>query len=211
MKGKLISFESGEGAGKGTQIKLLKEYLQKKGIDVMTTREPGGIAIAETLREELIRPDKNHAPEGELLLLSTARYLHALYKIKPALEKGRIVITDRLHDSTTAYQGYAGGINIDFIKKIHKVALGAIIPDLTIFIDVAPKIGLKKMTTTEFGEPDRFEVKGLAFHTKVRQGYLELARQEPDRIKVIKYRDGDIEGMQKEIRDYVDKLLEIKE
>ena len=111
-------------------------------------------------------------------------------------------------DSTTVYQGYAGGINIDFIKKIHKVALGDMMPDLTIFIDVAPEMGLKKMTTTEFGEPDRFEVKGLAYHTKVRQGYLELARLEPERIKVIQYKEGDINAMQEEIRNHVNKILE---
>ncbi|MBW2973105.1 dTMP kinase [Candidatus Woesearchaeota archaeon] len=211
MRGILISFEAGEGAGKGTQVSLLKEYLEKKGFKVLLTREPGGLPLPEALRKEVQHPDKEHTPEGELLLFSTARYLHAKDKIKPALEKGMIVITDRLHDSTTVYQGYAGGIDINFIKQVHKVALGDIMPDLTIFIDIDPELGLKKMTTNEFGKPDRMESKGLEFHKKVREGYLTLAKLEPDRIKVIKYRDGDIEGMQNEIRDYVDKLLEIKE
>ena len=208
MKGKLISFEAGEGAGKGTQIRLLKEYLREKGYEVMVTREPGGLAIPEALREEVMHPDKNHTIEGELLLYSTARYLHALYKIKPALEKGIIVITDRLHDSTTAYQGYAGGINLDFINKIHKVALGDMIPDITIFIDVDPEMGLKKMTTTEFGKPDRIESKGLVFHTKVRQGYLAIAKLEPERVKVIQYQENNVDAMQEEIRNYVNKILE---
>ena len=207
MKGKLISFEAGEGAGKGTQIKLLVEYLEQKGLQVMVTREPGGLPLPDQLRKEVQHPDHDHTPEGELLLYSTARYLHALYKIKPALEKGMIVITDRLHDSTTAYQGYAGGINLDFIQQIHKTALGDIMPELTIFINVNPELGLNKMTTTEFGKPDRMESKGLAFHTKVREGYLAIAKQEPDRIKVIQYKEDDIESMQKEIRTYVDKII----
>ncbi len=207
MKGKLISFEAGEGAGKGTQVKLLAEYLEKKGFKVMVTREPGGLPLPEELRREVQHPDKEHTPEGELLLYSTARYLHAKDKIKPALEKGFIVITDRLHDSATVYQGYAGGINIDFIKQVHKVALGEIMPDLTIFINIDPELGLKKMTTTEFGKPDRIERKDLAFHKKVKEGYLTIAKEEPDRVKVVQYRENDITGMHKEIVHHVNKIL----
>jgi len=208
MKGKLISFESGDGGGKTTQIGLLEEHLKTKGFQVMVTREPGGIPLAEQLRTEVMHPDNDHTPEGELLLYSMARYLHTLYKIKPALEKGMVVITDRYYDSTTAYQGYGGGIDLDFVKRIHKSAVGEIIPNLTIYIDVDPKIGLNKITTNEFGRPDRQEAKGIHFHEKLRLGYLELAKQEPSRIKVIQYKEGDINAMQQEIREYVNKILE---
>ncbi|MBW2986224.1 dTMP kinase [Candidatus Woesearchaeota archaeon] len=207
MKGKLISFESGDGGGKTTQVNLLEEYLKSRGFQVMVTREPGGIPLAEQLRTEVMHPDNEHTPEGELLLYSMARYLHTLYKIKPALEKGLIVITDRYYDSTTAYQGYGGNIDLDFVKRIHRAAVGDIIPNLTVYIDVNPEVGLSKITTGEFGRPDRQEAKGMDFHERLRQGYLEIAREEPERIKVIQYKEGDIESMQKEIRTYVDKII----
>lgn len=210
MKGVFISLESGEGAGKTTQRKLLEQYLTEKGFKVVSTREPGGIALSEELRKEVKDPDKKHTPEGELLLYSTARYLHMLYKIKPALEEGCVVITDRLHDSTIAYQGYAGGIPLDYIRRVQESALMGIKPNLTIYIDIDPIIGLSRSDKSEFnGKVDRIEAKGLAYHQKVREGYLKIAKEEPDRVKVINYRDGDIEGMQKEIRSYINSLLGI--
>ncbi|MEM4264115.1 MAG: dTMP kinase, partial [Candidatus Woesearchaeota archaeon] len=183
MRGVFISFESGDGGGKTTQIELLVKYLAEKGFKVIKTREPGGIELAEALRNEVKHPDKQHTPEGELLLYSTARYLHMLYKIRPALEQGCIVITDRLHDSTIAYQGHAGGIDLDYVKRVQESALNGIKPGLTIYIDVDPEIGLSKSDKSEFkGRPDRLEAKGLEFHRKVREGYLKIAKEEPERI-----------------------------
>lgn len=209
MKGWLITFEGGEGSGKTTQRDLLANYLESKGYEVLKLREPGGVEISEAIRKLLLDPKIRGEidPLTELLLFSASRSQFVREKLIPALEDGKIVLLDRYYDSTTAYQGYGGGVNLDSIRQIQSIATEGISPHITFLLDVSPEIGTTKLTVQEFGSKDRIERKGISFHEKVRRGYLETAKKEPERIKVINYISGGIERMHKEIVGYVDEIL----
>jgi len=182
-KGKFITFEGSEGCGKSTQSRLLADYLKRKGFSVVYLREPGGTKISEKIRKILLdKKNDGMTPVCEMLLYMAARAQVMKEVIRPALLKGKIVICDRFLDSTIAYQGYGLGMDIDFIKKTGSLATGGINPDLTVFLDLPVKKGLKHR---EFAQ-DRIEKRPLSYHEKVRNGYLKIAALEPKRIKIVK-------------------------
>ncbi len=202
-KGKFITFEGSEGSGKSTQSKLLYRYLKRRGFKVVYLREPGGNKISEKIRKILLDSRNDSiTPVTETLLYMAARAQVVSEIIKPALKKGKIIICDRFLDSTIAYQGYGLGIDIKLIKCIGEFATSGVKPDLTIFMELPLKDGLKPRRHTK----DRIEKRTLAYHTRVLKGYLKLARLEPKRIKIVKVRK-DKNNTQSEIRKLVDKLL----
>jgi dTMP kinase len=186
-----ITFEGGEGAGKTTQINLLKNYLEAKGQDVVLTREPGGTPEAEKIRDLLVQRDGGDwTPKAEALLFFTARHMHVEKLIKPALNEGKTVICDRFTDSTIAYQGYGHGFDLDILDQIQRLTIGDFTPDKTFILDIDVKDGLmragKRMEGDDDGTTeDRFERMDLSFHENLRQGFLTLVKQDPDRYGVI--------------------------
>lgn len=202
MKGKFITFEGSEGCGKSTQSKLLYQYLKKRGYPAVYLREPGGIKISEKIRKILLGPENHFAPICETLLYMAARAEAVRQVIKPALLKGKLVICDRFLDSTVVYQGYGLGIDIDFIKRVGNFVTQGIKPNLTIFLDLAVKKGLRHRKSAL----DRIEKRSLAYHFRVRRGYLKLAKLEPKRIKIIKV-DDDKNKTQEKIRKLILKIL----
>ena len=186
--GKFITFEGPEGSGKTTQIALLAKFLSKKGLAIVTTREPGGEKVAEKIRRLLLSPASNLEPLAELFLYAASRLQHVEKIIRPALARGAIVLCDRFSDATMAYQGYGRGISKKWIKQINKIATAGLKPDLTIVLDLEPGLGLKRVRRLKkrADRIDRLEREALSFHTRVRQGYLALAQEEPRRIKVVK-------------------------
>ena len=199
-RGKYIIFEGGEGCGKSTHSNFVLNYLNKEGYTSIKSREPGGIEVAEKIREILL--DKNHSLDSltELYLFEAARTEFFKQKVIPNLEKGINVISDRSGYSTEAYQGYAGGLSLDLIKSLNKKSTFGIKPDLTFIIDVPVKKGLEKEV-----DPDRFALKGKAYHKKVNQGYLEIAKR--DNCIVIPYLEGNLKKMQNEILFHINKLF----
>ncbi len=191
QQGIFITFEGGEGTGKSTQIKLLSDYLNSKGIKNITTKEPGGTPIGQELRKLLVCGDKDKFdPIAEALLYYADRRIHLMNKIWPALNSGSWVLSDRFADSTTAYQyyGYNKRVEKDVLQRLYNLTVGDFKPNLTILLDINPEIGLSRslkkaesMTTKE----TRFESRELEFHNNMRNGYLELAKQEPERIVVL--------------------------
>lgn len=182
MKGKFITFEGSEGCGKSTQSKLLYNYLKSKGFKAVYLREPGGTEISERIRKILLDPKNQIEPVCETLLYMSARAQVVNEVIKPALNSGKIVICDRFLDSTIVYQGFGLGIDIKLIKSIGNFAAYGLKPDLTILLDLAVKRGLKHRESNK----DRIEQRPMAYHLRVRKGYLKLAALEPKRIKIIK-------------------------
>jgi len=203
--GLLVSFEGVEGSGKSTQVARLRGYLESQGRAVEATREPGGTSIGEAVREILLDP-RNDAMTGttELLLYEAARAQHVAQRIRPALEAGRIVLCDRFADSTTAYQGAGRVLAPEVVRRLHEVATEGIWPDLTLVVDVPAEVGLARVT--QAGPFDRLEREGLSFHRRVRAGFLRLAQEEPERVKVV---DGtrSIDEVAGAIRALVDALL----
>jgi dTMP kinase len=184
MRGKFISFEGGEGGGKSTQAARLAGYLRQKGLDVVETREPGGTQQGEDLRDLLVQGDPDRwLPLSELLMMTAARVEHVHRLIEPALEAGKWVICDRFADSTLAYQGIAGGLGLDMVTQLQNEAIGQAVPDVTFLLDVRAEAGLKRAETR--GGAARFEKKGATFHQTLRDGFLAIANENPDRICVI--------------------------
>jgi dTMP kinase len=183
--GRFITFEGGEGAGKSTQVRLLSERLRKMGRDVIATREPGGSPGAEALRDLLVKGAVDRwSPLTETLILYAARRDHVECLIRPALERGAWVISDRFADSTRAYQGAAGGVDPDFIGELERVALGPTRPDLTLILDLPASDGLQRAGRRGDDET-RFESKGLSFHDRLRAEFLAIAEREPQRCTVV--------------------------
>lgn len=180
-RGLFITFEGGEGAGKTTQIKRLAASL---GGDAIMTREPGGTPEAEAIRETFFKNNgQDWPPEALVLLMFSARVLHTENLIRPALEKGTNVLCDRYTDSTRVYQGYAGNLSLDKIEQVKILSIGEFEPDLTFILDIAPEEGLKR-ADARAGEAT-FEAKALDFHRKIRNGFLSIANDHPDRCIVI--------------------------
>ena len=181
MKGKFITFEGCDGCGKSTQLKLLSEYLSKKGIPHVFTREPGGGKISEAIREILLNgKNAEMTDECEALLYAAARVQHLHDKVSPALAEGKLVICDRYVDSSLAYQAYARGLGEDFIRKINAYALENYLPDATVFIDLTPADAFKRKHGAD--ENDRLEQAGMAFHERVYAGFDKLASTETERF-----------------------------
>lgn len=186
MKGKFISFEGPDGSGKGTIIKYVKKFLAKNKIDYILTREPGGIEISEEIREIILnKKHLNMDERTEALLYAAARRQHLVEIVIPALEAGKVVICDRFVDSSLAYQGHARGIGIDEVLKINQFAIDELMPDLTIFLDVRPEVGLERINKSKVRKKDRLDLESLAFHKKVYEGYQKVLKRYPDRIKSI--------------------------
>jgi len=183
--GFFITFEGGEGSGKTTQSELLYNNLKQKGLKVTRTREPGGTILAESIREILLKGEKDKMSSlTELYLFAAARRDHIDNVIAPSLKNNEIVICDRFIDSTTAYQGYAGNIDLNLINSINNFTIGSIIPNITYIFDIDPNIGLKRSINTTSDEI-RFEEKDIGYHKKIRSGFLEIAKNNSDRCIVI--------------------------
>lgn len=182
--GALIVFEGGDGSGKSTQVRLLRAAIERAGSDVVVTREPGGTRVGEAIREVLLSP-MTHAlsDRSEALLYAAARAQHVDDVILPALEKGAVVLCDRFIDSSIVYQGVARGLGDDQVAELNRWATGALVPELTILLDVDPKEGLRR--ATDGRDADRLESAGLAFHQRVRDAYRRLAAADPDRYLVM--------------------------
>ena len=184
MKGVFITIEGVEGCGKTTQLRYLSRHLAERGHPVETTREPGGTPIAEAVRVLLLDPAHTAmTPTTELLLYEAARAQHVSERIRPALEGGRVVLCDRFVDSTTAYQGGGRGMAWETLNELHAIATQGLWPHLTILLDVSVEEGLQRV---QGGRPrDRIEEESLAFHERVRQAFLRIASQEPERVRVV--------------------------
>ncbi|MDQ5980935.1 MAG: dTMP kinase [Verrucomicrobiota bacterium] len=185
--GKLISFEGSEGSGKSTQIARLADRLQKSGREVVATREPGGTEIGEQIRNIIVHNSKGDemTPETELLLFTAARAQVVREVIAPALKRGAIVLSDRFLDSSTVYQGIARNLAPGPVAEINRFAVGHVMPDLTIVIDVPTEVSLQRVRQRASDLPDRMERENITFYKKVREGYLLLAKQWPDRVVVL--------------------------
>ncbi len=199
-----ITLEGPEGSGKSMQICDLAEFLRQQGYQVLTTREPGGTFIGDQIREVIMRMDNTMMnPRTEILLFCAARAQIVAEVIRPSLEKGLVVISDRYADSTLAYQGYGHGLDLDILKQILHFATGGLQPDLTLLLDVDVEEGLSRRRIGG-GEWNRLDAQQLAFHQRVRQGYLKMVAEEPERWRIINAR-------QKPDRVQVDIQAAIKE
>jgi dTMP kinase len=184
-QGRLITLEGGEGAGKSTQCKALAAWLEKQGVFVELTREPGGSPGAEAIRSLLVTGETGRwDPLAETLLHYAARRDHVIRRIRPALESGKWVVCDRFFDSTLAYQGYGLGVDVAVINQIRMSVLGDFAPDLTLILDVPPGISHARIAK-RLGNEDRYERMDAAFHARVRDGFLKIAAAEPGRCAVI--------------------------
>lgn len=197
--GKFITFEGGEGAGKSTQASTLAERLNESGHETLLTREPGGSLKAEQIREFLLSGGaRDFGPLGEALLFCAARDDHLEKRIRPALKAGRWVICDRFSDSTRAYQGAAGGVKPTHLATLERIVVGETRPDLTIILDLPAREGLARISSRDEGSsdgdedekapesgPDHFERRDLSFHEALRNGFLEIAREEPERCVIL--------------------------
>ncbi|MFK5883367.1 MAG: dTMP kinase [Candidatus Izemoplasma sp.] len=185
MEGKFITFEGPEGSGKTSVIKAVTAFLTDKGYDILTTREPGGIKISEKIRDIIL--DVEHTEmtaRAEALLYAASRGQHYEEKIAPALKENKLILCDRFIDSSLAYQGHARKIGIDEVYEINKFAIGSKLPDLTIFIDVPPAVGLKRVFSND-RKVDRLDLESLQFHELVYEGYMILIDKYSDRIKKV--------------------------
>lgn len=200
-EGLFITFEGADGCGKTTQIELLNEYLIKKGFKTLLTREPGAKGLGVKLREILLNYDGEVSPQCESFLFLADRAQHIDCIIKPAIKEGKIILCDRHTDSTVAYQGYGRGLDLDRIHLLNNIATGGMKPDLTIVFDVDIETSMKRVGK----EKDRMESAGVEFFNKVRKGYLEIAKKEPERVKVIDSSDT-IENIHKQVVELVEKL-----
>ncbi|MFH1848415.1 MAG: dTMP kinase [Candidatus Omnitrophota bacterium] len=197
-RGMFITFEGVEGSGKSTHSELLYKHLKRLGYNCVHTREPGGTKVGEQVRRVLLDV-RNSAltPLCELFLFESARAQIVQEVIVPNLDKGRIVICDRFFDATIAYQGFGAGLDLDMIEKLNTSATGGLAPDLTVYMDLDEKTGLRRSRRL-----DRMEKKSMAFHKRVRKGYLYLARKKSGRIKLISV-ERRMEDTQKKVRDAV--------
>ena len=186
-----ITLEGIEGCGKTTQIKHLTTFFEDRGQPCVVTREPGGTDIGREIRSILLSPSsKGIVPKAELLLYMADRAQHVARLVKPCLADDKVVLCDRYFDATVVYQGYARGIDTGFICELHRLILEDFKPDITLLLDLDPRIGLARAwqelnSGNRSGSESRFEEETISFHEKVRAGYLELARQEPERFRII--------------------------
>ena len=201
--GILVTFEGIEGSGKSTQIALTRKYLEGEGYPCLVTKEPGGTPLGKEIRSFLLdKADLSIDPLAELLLIEADRAQHVAEVIRPALEEGRMILCDRFTDATVAYQGYGRGVDMVFIEEMNRRATGGLIPQCTILLDCSVDVGMARAV----GE-DRFEREDHLFHQRVREGYLRIAQQEPQRIKVVSG-EGVQETIQEEIQSILSPLVE---
>lgn len=185
-RGKFITLEGGEGSGKTTMIGRIGSYFEEQGIPYVVTREPGGIEIAEKIRSIILDPLHTAMDaRTEALLYAAARSQHLAEKVEPALRAGKAVICDRFVDSSLVYQGYARGLGIENVWAINRFAIGDLMPDVTLYLDIEPEVGLARIDAHDGREVNRLDLENLEFHRKVREGYFLLKEQFPERIRVI--------------------------
>ncbi len=205
-RGKFITLEGGEGAGKSTQAALLGEVLREAGIDVVVTREPGGAPGAEEIRRLLVEGGVSRwEPVTEALLHYAARREHLANTVFPALQAGRWVVCDRFADSTMAYQGYGLELGRDAIARLHELVVGDFAPDLTVILDLPVEVGLER-AAAESGREDRYERMDRDFHRRLRDGFLDIARRAPERCAVVDA-GASVKEVQRVIRALVDDRL----
>ena len=203
MSGHFITLEGGEGAGKTSVLHNLEEKLSNMGYDVLTTREPGGIEIAEQIREVILDPSNTKMDaRTEALLYAAARRQHLVEKVYPALKDGKIVLCDRFIDSSLAYQGYARGLGIDEVFAINEFAIQDSMPTLTLFFNIEPKKGLQRIASNKNRERNRLDLEKIQFHESVYEGYRLLMRKFPSRIKELNA-DQEFENVVADAFDYV--------
>jgi dTMP kinase len=201
--GLLVTFEGIEGSGKSTQIALTRAYVEGQGYPCLVTKEPGGSPLGEEIRNFLLnRGDLRIDPLAELLLIEADRAQHVAEVIRPALANGRIILCDRYTDATIAYQGYARGLDITVVTQMNQWATGGLTPQCTIVLDCPVEVGMERAE----GE-DRFEREDRRFHQQVREGYLRIAQQEPQRVRVVAG-EGEQSAIQGEIRRIIRPLLD---
>jgi len=200
-----ITLEGPEGSGKSTHATRLKSYLEGKGHKVVLTHEPGGTQIGKLIREMLLHPEATLDHYTEIMLFGADRAEHVTKIIQPALKKGKVVISDRFTDSTIAYQCGGRGLPEDLVRYFNMVSSKGLIPDLTLLLDVSPETGIRR--ATQNGTKDRFEKERIDFHKKVRRRYLAIAKEDPERVKIVKTEEKDIEKIQNEIRKVIDEKL----
>lgn len=207
MKGYFITIEGSDGSGKSTQLKKIISYLEKKQVDLVVTREPGGTDVAEAIRELILDPAYlQMTAKTEMLLYAAARAQHVEEKVLPALQAGKVVLSDRYVDSSIAYQAYGRGLG-DMVAQVNAIATGGLVPDLTIFLDLPPAVGMARKQQEENHELDRLEQEKLEFHQKVYEGYDALCKKEPERICRIDA-SGTIEEVFGQIKAALDELLD---
>ena len=183
VNGTLISFEGPEGAGKSSVLEAVLPLLEEKGIPFITTREPGGVDIAEKIRQVILDPDHTRMDaKTELLLYIASRRQHLVERVLPALAAGKVVLMDRFIDSSVAYQGYGRGLSVEDIEWLNQFATDGLKPELTLYFDLDVEEGLARIAKNQEREVNRLDLEGLELHQKVRQGYLALSEKEPERI-----------------------------
>ena len=197
-KGLFITFEGVDGCGKTTQMDLLAKYLQTQGYEVVITREPGAKGLGEKIREILLHYDGEVSSKAESFLFLADRAQHIDKIVNPAIENGKIVLCDRHTDSTIAYQGYGRGVNIDKLRMLNNLATGDRKPDITFVFDIDIETSMSRVGQ----EKDRMESSGVEFFNNVRKGFLEIAKQEPERVKVISS-DKSIDEIHREVLEYI--------
>ena len=203
ITGAFITLEGGEGAGKSTQLKLLEERLVTHEIDIVRTREPGGVPSAETIRDLLVNGETDKwRPLTETLLHFAARHEHISRLVQPALDRGQWVLCDRFADSTTAYQGYAQNIDLETIATLYRLAVGNLEPNLTIILDLPVEVGLERAEDRGIGGT-RYEKMGIEFHKRLRDGFLRIAANNPHRCSIL-----DATQSIEEISEYIMALVE---
>lgn len=203
-RGLFITFEGADGCGKTTQLKLLAEDLMMRGYDVVITREPGAKGLGEKIREILLNYDGDVSDRCESFLFLADRAQHIDMIVNPAVETGKIVLCDRHTDSSVAYQGYGRGLPVERIKMLNELAVNGRHPDLTIVFDIDVETSMSRVGD----EKDRLESAGMEFFNRVRNGYLEIAKQEPQRVKVLNAAKS-IDEIQKDVKKLVENLLRI--
>ncbi|MBT2599863.1 MULTISPECIES: dTMP kinase [unclassified Oceanobacillus] len=211
MAGLFITFEGGEGAGKTTVIQHIFQKLIAQGIDVIQTREPGGIKISEKIRSIIHDPEHLEMEERtEALLYAAARRQHLVEKVFPALEQGKVVLCDRFVDSSLAYQGYARGLGIDEVYAINHFVIQDRMPDLTLFFDIEPKKGLERIATNKNRERNRLDLENIQFHEAVYEGYQKVIARFPERIKTVQAEQS-LEKVEQDTIEIISSFLNEKE
>jgi dTMP kinase len=206
-RGLFITLEGMDGTGKSTQLRLLAKWLGRRGYKLRVTREPGGTRLGERIRRMLLDSRGTAvAPLAELLLMYAARRQHLEEVVRPALDRGELVLSDRFHDASFAYQGYGRQIGEDPVHCLDKMICGAIRPDLTLVLDVPPGLALGRIKKRAGGRHKRYEGEGLKFQERVRRGYLAIAKRQPGRVKVIPA-NASVAEVQRRIRDAVEAML----
>lgn len=199
MRRLFITFEGIDGCGKTTQLNLLAQYLKEKGFDAVITREPGAKGLGEKVRDILLNYDGEVSSNCEAFLFLADRAQNTDIIVKSALEAGKIVLCDRHTDSTIAYQGYGRGVDLEHLRMLNNLATSGLKPDLTFVFDIDIETALSRVGKTK----DRMESAGLEFFEKTRTGYLEIAKQEPDRVKVINSKNS-IENIFEQVKQYIE-------